>query len=215
MIIRKHSEHYNFTGDTETGITMHWGKTFKDDPVFAPWPELADISIGNKCTKGCSFCYKNSTPDADNMTLEQYEFVLESLQSKRWGNVFQVALGGGEPLEHEQFVEIIEATHRRNIVANFTTNGDHINRDIVKRLQGKVGALAVSTRHFDDIDKHKIDLLNQAGIKTNLHFILSDSSVEEATEMLKGRFDKQPSGINNVAFLSYKQAGSASEKNLL
>lgn len=56
-MLRRHIGNYNFVGDAKTGITLRWGKTINDNPVFAPVPELADISISNHCTKGCSFCY--------------------------------------------------------------------------------------------------------------------------------------------------------------
>ena len=96
MKIRRHNEHYNFIGDTESGMTFRWGKTFNDDPLIAPWPELADISISNYCTKHCDFCYRDSSDKGSFMSLEEYEYVLQSLNHPKWGKVFQVALGGGE-----------------------------------------------------------------------------------------------------------------------
>ena len=49
-MLRRHIGNYNFVGDAKTGITLRWGKTINDNPVFAPVPELADISISNHCT---------------------------------------------------------------------------------------------------------------------------------------------------------------------
>ena len=57
------------------------------------------------------------------MSLNQYCQVLDSLNHPLYGNVFQVAIGGGEPLEHPDFLKIIDATLQRKIVPNFTTNG--------------------------------------------------------------------------------------------
>ena len=42
-MLRRHIGNYNFVGDAKTGITIRWGKTINDNPVFAPVPELADI----------------------------------------------------------------------------------------------------------------------------------------------------------------------------
>ena len=97
---------YHFRADAQTGLTMRWGKTLREDPIWAPVPELADISISNHCSKECSYCYRMSTKNNEFMSLEQYERVLDSLNHPKYGNVFQVALGGGEPLEHPQFVQI-------------------------------------------------------------------------------------------------------------
>jgi len=115
VIIRKHSDGYNFVGNPETGITFRWGKTTKEDPKIAPWPELADISISNYCSKQCNFCYRNSGPSGDFMSIKDYGFVLDNLSDKKWGKVFQVALGGGEPTEHPDFIKILEITRKKGI----------------------------------------------------------------------------------------------------
>ena len=97
---------YHFIADSHTGLTMRWGKTIKDNPIWAPVPELADISISNHCSKGCSYCYRKSTRNNEFMTVEQYCQVLDSINHPQYGNVFQVAIGGGEPLEHPNFCYI-------------------------------------------------------------------------------------------------------------
>lgn len=93
--LRRHASGYNFIGVPETGLTVRWGSSVEIDPKRAPWPELADISISNRCSKGCAFCYRDSTPDGGLMTLDAYRYALESLTSPVWGPVFQVALGAG------------------------------------------------------------------------------------------------------------------------
>lgn len=215
MKIRRHSKNYNFYGDTETGITMRWGNTINKNPEFAPWPELADISISNHCTKGCEFCYKDSTNNNIFMSVEDYEYVLSSLQSKTFGNVFQVALGGGEPLEHPDFTEIINITYEKGIVANFTTNGIYLNEDIVKSIKNKVGAVAVSVNNVKDINIEKIKMLTDFGIKTNIHFVLDNKSIDQAIEILKGKYNNLLNKVNGVIFLTYKPSGRATVRNAL
>lgn len=215
MKIRRHSKNYNFYGDTETGITMRWGNLINSNPEYAPWPELADISISNHCTKGCEFCYKGSTDNNSFMSVEEYEYVLSSLQSESWGNVFQVALGGGEPLEHPNFTEIIEKTYERGIVANFTTNGIHLDKNIVNSIKNKVGAVAISVNKIQELNASKIKLLTDAGIKTNIHFVLDNKSIYEAIDILKGTYNDLLNKINGVIFLTYKPAGRATIKNCL
>ncbi|WP_297425422.1 radical SAM protein [Clostridium sp.] len=209
MNIRRHSNGYNFFGDTNTGVTMRWGTNIKSDPLFAPWPELADISISNHCTKGCEFCYKDSSDNGEFMSLEEYEYVLSSLQNEQWGNVFQVALGGGEPLEHPNFIEILDITLSKGIVANFTTNGIHISKEIASKIKDKVGAVAVSVSKAKEINKDKIKILTDEGIKTNIHFVLDNESIADAIDILKGKYDESLSNVNGVIFLTYKPRGRA------
>jgi radical SAM protein with 4Fe4S-binding SPASM domain len=207
MLIRRHSKGYNFMGDTESGLTFHWGRTLAENPDHAPWPELADISISNRCAKGCPYCYRDSGPQGGLMSLEQYQWLLEALHSPRWGNVFQVALGGGEPLEHPRFLDILDTTAARGIVANFTTNGSLLDDPLIRRLRGKIGALAISVGHFADVDESQLIALRGQGIKANLHFILNDESLEEARAALEGRVNGKLRDCNSIIFLTHKPAG--------
>lgn len=209
MKIRRHSKNYNFYGDTETGLTMRWGKSINTNPKYAPWPELADISISNHCTKGCEFCYRESSDDGSFMSLEDYTYVLSSLQSEELGSVFQVALGGGEPLEHPNFIEILDISLSKGIVANFTTNGIRINKEIASKIRNKVGAVAISISRASEINKDKIKILTDEGIKTNIHFVLDNQSIEDAIDILKGKYDDLFENVNGVVFLTYKPKGRA------
>lgn len=215
MLIQKHTPLYHFIGRTEDGVTFRWGKTIDDDPVCAPWPELADISISNHCSFGCDFCYRNSKPDNSFMSFKDYIHILDQLSHPRWGSVFQVALGGGEPLEHPAFFDIIEETHARHIIANFTTNGQFLTPEVAKKLQGKIGAAAFSLQEFSHSHLSRTRYLTDQGIKANLHFILDSGSLDEAICFLKGQYDQKLSNINAVVFLTYKHAGRASASKCL
>jgi radical SAM protein with 4Fe4S-binding SPASM domain len=215
MMIRRHSSGYNFIGDTETGVTMRWGATTEQDPVLAPWPELADISISNHCSKNCNFCYRDSKPDHSFLLLADYESVLDSLTSPRWGSVFQVALGGGEPLEHPEFIDIIHRTWERGIVANFTTNGHGVTKELAAAIAGKVGAVAISASSIDNLQPDRVKILVEAGIKTNIHFILDSNSIEQAAEILEGRYNYMLADVNAVIFLTFKPRGRGTESGCL
>ncbi len=206
---------YHFVADSSTGMTMRWGKSLQDNPSFAPIPELADISISNHCTKGCPFCYRNSKRNCDFMTLEEYCFVLDAMNHPQYGNVFQVALGGGEPLEHPDLIAILDETLKRGIIPNLTTNGLHLTPQYCKLIKGKIGAIALSITSVEEIDKDKIEMLVEEGIKTNLHYVLSSQNIEEAISILKGEKNDYFSNINAIIFLTYKPAGRADEKHVI
>lgn len=210
-LIRRHSEGYNFVADTETGITMRWGKSFSDDPYRAPIPELVDISISNHCTKGCSFCYRDSIPNNVFMSLADYEFVIKSLASERWGNVFQVALGGGEPLEHPDFIDILKVTRNYGVVPNFTTNAMHISKEIAEQIKPLVGAVAISFPNIKAIPTSKAHIFIEEGIRTNIHFILDRKSIKQGIEILEGRHNELLKGFNSIIFLTFKPMGRGKE----
>lgn len=214
-MLRRDIGDYHFLADKDTGLTMRWGRNLQEDPTFAPVPELADISISNHCTKGCSFCYKDSKDNKEFLSVDDYCYVLDSMNDPQYGNVFQVALGGGEPLEHPCFNKIIDETIKRNIVPNFTTNGIHVSEEVCKHIRGKVGAVAISTTSFRNIPTDKISLLRAYNIKVNLHFVLSSENIEEATSILRDDGSYGLEGINAIIFLTFKPAGRGNTKYVI
>lgn len=214
-MIKRHIGDYHFLADKTTGITMRWGKSVNDNPSFAPVPELADISISNHCTKGCSFCYRNSGNNQEWMSTEDYCHVLDAMNHPKYGNVFQVALGGGEPLEHPEFQTIIDETVKRGIVPNFTTNGIHLTDDICKGIKGKVGAVAISAITVEDIQQEKLALLSKHGIEANVHYVLSSKNIDEAIEIANGKHHEKFREVNAIIFLTYKPAGRAASADVI
>ena len=214
-MLKRDIREYHFRADAQTGLTMRWGKTLHDDPIWAPVPELADISISNHCSKGCSYCYRKSAKNNEFMPLEQYERVLEALNHPKYGNVFQVALGGGEPLEHPEFAQIIEATLKREIVPNFTTNGMFLTEDVCKAIQGKVGAVALSITRVAELEREKVAMLRKYDIRTNVHYVLSAKNIEEAIEIVCGKHNEVFEGVNAVIFLTYKPTGRGTKDGVL
>lgn len=214
-MLARHIGDYHFLADAKSGVTFRWGKTLEDNPTFAPVPELADISISNKCSKGCSFCYKDSMPDGKVMSVEEYCQVLDSMYSPEYGNVFQVAIGGGEPLEHPDFLKIVDETAKRGIVLNFTTNGQLLNVKICKVIKGKIGAMAISASSISDLKKNRTAIDCAKELKVNIHYILSETSIEEATEIVNGVYNDLLKGINAIVFLTYKPAGRGTTDKVL
>ncbi len=215
MKVRRHSKSYNFIGDTKSGLTFRWGSTFQENPIRAPWPELADISISNHCTKGCEFCYRDSTANNSFMSPEEYENILNELTHTKWGNVFQIAIGGGEPLEHPQIKEIIATTLSYNVVPNLTTNGIHLSKDFIDFINGKVGAIAISTFDIQALNYRGIELLKDSSMKTNIHYVLSKRNISQATKILYGEHNDALKGLNSIIFLSHKPHGRANSKDTL
>lgn len=206
---------YHFRADAQIGLTMRWGKTLHDDPIWAPVPELADISISNHCSKGCSYCYRKSAKNDEFMTLGQYERVLDAMNHPKYGNVFQVALGGGEPLEHPQLMQILETTLKRKIVPNFTTNGMFLTEEVCKAIQGKVGAVALSITSAAELEREKVAMLRKYEIRTNVHYVLSVKNIGEAIEIVRGKHNEVFEGVNAIVFLTYKPAGRGAKDGVL
>ena len=189
------------------------GKDTGVDPFMTSFPELLDIGIMQTCVCAhrCNVdCYQKAIErTGNNMSVEDFESVLK--QSK--GKLFQCAIGGsGDVDTHENFEEIVKLCREYNIVPNFTTSGIMMTKEKADTCKKYCGAVAVS-EHFADYTEKALDLLLEAGVKTNIHYVLSNKSIDIAIDRLKnGGFKK---GINAVIFLLYKNVGLGKEENIL
>ncbi len=171
-----------------------------------------DISITNWCDKGCSFCYKSSTKLGEPMSLDDYKRVID--QAAEMGT-FQVALGGGNPNQHPNFVDILEYTASEGVVPNYTTNGRGLSDEILNATSKYCGAVAVSAYPPYEETAAAVEKLADHGIKTNIHFILDADSINTAIEWLNEP-PEYLAGINAIIFLNYKPSGrSVFEEKLL
>lgn len=196
-----------------SGIIDINGKDTGVDPFMRCFPSLIDIGIMERCV--CSSlckvdCYQKACDrTGENMSLEDYNSIME--QSK--GKVFQVALGGaGDPDTHEHFEEILKITREYGIIPNFTTSGIAFTKKKAELCKEYCGAVAVSFHNTDYTEK-ALDMLIEAGVKTNIHYVLSAKSIDDVIDRLKNNgFHK---GINAIVFLLYKPIGLGKIENIL
>ena len=193
---------YKAIFDEKTGYTIRTGKNGEDPFWKANGPELLDVSITNYCEKGCDFCYRESDKNGRHMNLDLYEIILKSAKS---AGVFQIALGGGNPNQHPQFIDILRMTREYGIVPSYTTNGQGMTTDIYGATKKYGGALAVSWYYPYDEAKKVIENSSMFGIPINIHFVIDSDNMNEARELLK---EKCLDFVNAIIFLNYKPVGN-------
>lgn len=210
--------------DTQTGRYVRTGVLDQDgndtgiDPFMASYPHLIDVGIMGHCIHGKSGlcakagigCYQSGMlVQKPNMSIEDFRSIAE--QSKFKCNQF--ALGGrGDPDQHEHFEEILEICKQNNLVPNFTTSGYGMTERIAGLCKQYCGAVAVSW-YRNSYTYNAIELLLQAKVKTNIHYVLGENSIDEAIERLKK--DDFPRGINAIIFLLHKPCGQGTIQNML
>ena len=221
MIIKKTDKKNNFVSmfNTDNGFYMRTGvldENGKDtgvDPFMASFPELLDIGIMQTCVCAhrCKVdCYQKACDrTGNNMSVEDYKSILNQCD----GKLLQCALGGaGDVDTHENFEEILSITREHNIVPNFTTSGIMMTPEKAKICKKYCGAVAVSEHNAEYTDR-ALDMLLDAGVKTSIHYVLGNNSIDEAIKRLKNDSFKQ--GINAVVFLLYKPVGLGRQENVL
>lgn len=219
-------EKYNFVSafDTETGAYIRTGILDENgqdtgvDPFMASFPHLIDVGVMGHCIHGKTGlcvkagigCYQSGLlVEQPNMTVENFRLIAEQCK----GRCNQLALGGrGDPDQHEHFEELLRISRENNLVPNFTTSGYGMTPEIAKQCKQYCGAVAVSW-YRSEYTLKAIEMLLDAGVKTNIHYVLGQNSIDEAIERLKN--NSFPKGINAVIFLLHKPAGQGSKANML
>ena len=221
-----HDKKYNFKYmfDTETGaylrtgIMDEHGKDTGVDPFMGSFPHLIDVGIMGHCIHGKTGlcvkagigCYQSGLLiEKPNMRYEDFESIVEQCK----GKVNQFALGGrGDPDQHGDFEKILKLCRENNIVPNFTTSGYGMTPEIAALCKQYCGAVAVSW-YRSEYTLAAIKMLLEAGVKTNIHYVLGNNSINEAITRLKEH--TFPEGINAVIFLLHKPAGLGTQEHVL
>lgn len=191
------------------------------------------------CAKAGIQCYQNAPNSTrENMKLEDFKSIIDQCK----GKTFQVALGGaGDPNLHENFKEIVEYCRKNGIIPNYTTSGFNLTDEQVE-VSKQCGAVAVSQysrlnvgnipeygttengericlntkKIYTESNPQTSDAIQKfldAGITTNIHYVLGKNTIKEAIIRLKEKLF--PEGINAIIFLLHKPVGLGQESNML
>jgi radical SAM protein with 4Fe4S-binding SPASM domain len=194
------------------------------DPFMTDYPQLIDVGIMGHCIHGkkglCSKagvqCYQNGlNHHCDNMSVEDFKSIC--MQSA--GKTLQIALGGrGDPNKHENFAEILDLCETFGIVPNYTTSGLDLTDNEVELTKTHCGAVAVSF-YRSDYTLNALRKFINAGVKTNIHYVLSKTTIDEAIHNLQNNkyfLDEDfAKDINAVIFLLHKPVGLGQRNQML
>lgn len=175
------------------------------------YPEFYDISLGNKCVTGkCPWCYAKGNPKGihyPNVAQKIRDYFGAMTDNQR---PYQVAIGGQqEPLEHPEFVEVLKAFVELGIVPNYTTNGVLFNDAAVELTKKYCGGVAITLHpHLEEHWRKAIELAVENKLRTNIHFIVSDT---ESVENLKKLYAQYNGRIDYFVLLPHMNVGFAAK----
>lgn len=114
--VRYENGNYTVTIDTFDGTKIREN----DLPYFrAEFPESADIKITNRCDMNCVFCHEASTKDGKHGDIMNAKFI-DNLHPYT-----ELAIGGGNVLEHPQLIPFLKKCKNLNLIPSFTVNQKH------------------------------------------------------------------------------------------
>ena len=153
-------------------------------------PEFYDVKITSYCTGRCPYCYMSSTDhgtDVANAAEKIKQYFGDIPEENR---PFQVAIGGGNPNQHLDFVNILKTFYELGIVPNYTTNGLGLSDDICEATKRYCGGVAVSLHtHLKDIPHKAAKKLLEYGVLTSYNYLISD---EKSVNEFVDNFFKHP-----------------------
>jgi len=205
---------YEVYFDADNGIEVLRGCNGNLDPFFTDLPLMCDVGIMGHCDNKCKFCYQGHKSEK-NMSLEDFKTIID--QVKHHTN--QVALGGrGDPNLHENFKEILEYARSNGVVPNYTTSGIGLTYDQLEASE-LCGAVAVSD-YGSDFTYRAIEMFITAGIKTNIHIVLSKATIDKTIRILhshnpwlyQNKSSVNIKGLNAVVFLLFKPQGEGANQ---
>lgn len=221
MIKKREFKESNYRGIWFNGKTIR----VAIDPTIPiselEYPEFYDVKLTGKCKGKCPWCYMDSKESDEHYVnaIQKIKDYFEPMTENQ--RPFQVALGGGEPTGHPDFVDILKTFHDLGIEPNYTTNGmwlDKENTDpvtswgILRATKEYCGGVAVSCHpHLKWYWESAAELYAFEKIKLNFHIIISDKqSIDEFVEI----YEKWNSKVDYFVLLPYGNQGRAPHKEV-
>lgn len=183
----------------KTGAKLRFsfdGKADEDRRLSVP--ELVDIKITDWCDRKCPYCYQESSRLGQHA--QRAWLLAQALGDLQ---VFEVAIGGGEPTAHPEFVVILERFREQGIVPSFSTGSlDWLRGPDRDRILELCGGFAFSPRWQWEI-KEFFSLASGLKEKAHLQVVAAAFPKEELAEM----FGLAAYFYIPVTMLGYKQVG--------
>jgi pyrroloquinoline quinone biosynthesis protein E len=95
-------------------------------------PEVVHVAITARCSRSCPGCYASRVEDGPELTVAEWCTLIDQWASMR---VFQLAVGGGEPLLYAGLFDVLYHARMQGIVPNLTTNGMLLDAQVVRELE--------------------------------------------------------------------------------
>ncbi len=164
-------------------------------------PESVHLQLNNVCNLRCPSCYVGLHAEEGPGTLS-----LDRIQSliDEWAGmgVFQLALGGGEPLLSPKFVPVARYARARGIVPNATTNGWLITEELIDEVADSLGELRLSLNDALSINKElfeeKATLLRARELRFGFNLIVTRQNLDQLPEWLRWGCEQGAATINLI-----------------
>lgn len=176
-------------------------------------PVVIHLAITTRCNLACSGCYVPHPDSRPEWTVAELCATIDQWARMR---VFQLAVGGGEPLLYEGLFRVLTHAREQGIVPNLTTNGTLIDTEVIHRLERSgVARVNVSWNQpdgkpgrGDQTVTRALRLLRESTLQVGVNLLVTPELLPRLPQVLAGLHDL---GIRQVTVLRPKPPAIATE----
>ncbi|MDD3925097.1 MAG: radical SAM protein [bacterium] len=150
-------------------VTIHWAVTYR-------------------CASECPDCYaaRHRKQGFEELGREEALCLIDRISE--WG-VFQLALGGGEPLLRPDLADIAERAAGNKLVVHVTTGLDNIDDETLDKLAAGVTCLQTGIKPHLLLEQperlsHFMDAAKQRGFHSGVNLMLNNTVIENFEEII-------------------------------
>jgi radical SAM protein with 4Fe4S-binding SPASM domain len=182
------------------GITAPKKEAQRNTVPTLPGPESVHLQLNNMCNLRCPSCYMDlHAQDAGSLPLERIFALIDE-----WAEmgVWQLALGGGEPLLSPTCVPIVRRARKQGLVPNVTSNGWLLTEPWIDQIAGSIGevrlslndAVSVHTRRLEE----KAALLRKRGVRFGFNLIVTRQNLDRLERLLRWACAQKAATMNLI-----------------
>jgi pyrroloquinoline quinone biosynthesis protein E len=174
--------------------------TYLEPEAVPAVPESVHLQLNNVCNLRCPSCYITlQKRDSGSLPLERWMTLVDELADI---GIFQLALGGGEPLMSQHFVPIVQHSRQRGLLPNVTTNGHLLTERLVGQISGFVGEVHLSFSDGFAINRclltEKATLLKAWDIRFGYNVIVTHRNLRYFEKILRELLAFRPNSITLI-----------------
>ena len=173
-------------------------KDYKDGK--RPFPVTVEIDLTNNCNHKCSFCFYADSIGRGRMPFLVTDVLKERIKEMRQLGVKGISFtGGGEPMLHPDFMNILNYTKQLGFDVGLITNGSAINEKKIKQLNEDLTWIRISMAGGDPKSYQKVQGVNQfQKVIDNLKLIYDEKISQKSQLNIGVRVLITPNNINSL-----------------
>jgi pyrroloquinoline quinone biosynthesis protein E len=184
------------------------GKAFPDAPALPlraqhlcrSVPESIHLQLNNVCNLRCPSCYVDlESQDSGSVPLVRIKELIEEWSEM---GVFQLALGGGEPLLSPKLAPVVRYARQRGIVPNVTTNGSMLTERLLVEIQGSLGEMRLSLNDTETLALPQVEakagLLRSRGQRFGFNLIVTRRNLERLPALFSWACAQEAATVNLI-----------------